>query len=202
MRFTTRPGGAGLQRHQRVAEHLRREEADVLRLEGDAHAALLARVGFLELALAAAAGVDLALHRPHRAAELGGGVDRFFGRERGKAARHGHAEALEDGFALVFVDVHEAPPDRGPSYRARPRPSVSARLSPSGVGLVLAIGDLAGGDAGADLRREFFLDRPGLRACCAARTWRRRRARPPRPRTRTCRRRRTRSTSGPMITGR
>src|SRR5690606_6249467 len=100
---------ACLQRDQRVAEHLRGEETDIFRLEGDADAALLTRGSFLELALAAAASVDLALHRPDRTAELGGGVDRFFGGEGREAARNRGAEALEDGFALVFVDVHGGP---------------------------------------------------------------------------------------------
>ena len=97
---------ARLQRHQRVAEHLRGIEADIFRLEGNAHATLLAGRRFLELALAAPAGMDLTLHRPDRAAELGGGVDGLFGSEGRKAPRDRRAEALEDSFALVFVDVH------------------------------------------------------------------------------------------------
>ncbi len=68
-------GGAGLDRDQRRAQHLLGEFVDLGDRLGDADAALVAGGGFLELALAAAAGMDLALHHPDRAGEfLGGGV--------------------------------------------------------------------------------------------------------------------------------
>jgi hypothetical protein len=52
--------------------------------------------------------VDLRLHDEHRSAQLFGSLDRFFDRERGVPARNRDAELREDGFGLVFVDVHEA----------------------------------------------------------------------------------------------
>ena len=59
----------GLHRDQRRAQHLLGEFIDLGDRFGDAHAALVAGGGFLELALAAAAGVDLALHHPDRAGQ-------------------------------------------------------------------------------------------------------------------------------------
>ncbi len=61
---------AGLDRDQGRAQHLLGEFVDLGDRLGDAHAALVAGGGFLELALAAAAGMDLALHHPDRAGKL------------------------------------------------------------------------------------------------------------------------------------
>ena len=61
-------GRAGLDRDQRRAEHLLGEGLHLVDRLGEAHAALVAGRGLLELALAAAAGVDLRLHDPERAA--------------------------------------------------------------------------------------------------------------------------------------
>ena len=61
---------AGLRRHQRRAQHLSCERLDLLDRAGEPHAAFVAGRGLLEAALAAAAGVDLALHHPDRAAKL------------------------------------------------------------------------------------------------------------------------------------
>src|SRR5262249_53412252 len=118
----------------------------------------LARGGFLELALAAAAGVDLALHRPYRAAKLGRRRRRLLRRERGKAARRRRAEGLQDSFALVFVDVHLSLGARGIGgvlhAGERRRQVLAEALIEAHLGLafgVIAIGDFAGGDAGAEL---------------------------------------------------
>ena len=62
--------GAGLHRHQRRAQHLLGESLDFIDRLGEPNAAFVARRGFLEAALAAPAGVDLALHHPKRPAEL------------------------------------------------------------------------------------------------------------------------------------
>ena len=64
---------AGLHRDQRLAEHLLGEFVDLGDRLGEADAALGVGGGFLELALAAAAGMDLALHHPERAGKLLGG---------------------------------------------------------------------------------------------------------------------------------
>ena len=61
---------SGLDRDQGRAQHLLGELVDLGDRLGDAHAALVAGGSFLELALAAAAGVDLALHHPDRAGKL------------------------------------------------------------------------------------------------------------------------------------
>ena len=59
--------------------------------------------------LAAAAGVDLRLHHPDRAAQFVGALDRLVDGERRHAARHRHAEFAQHGFGLIFVDVHDDP---------------------------------------------------------------------------------------------
>jgi hypothetical protein len=53
-------------RHQRAAQHLLGLGLGLLDRFGEAHAALVAGVGLLEVALAAAAGVDLRLDDPER----------------------------------------------------------------------------------------------------------------------------------------
>jgi hypothetical protein len=52
--------------------------------------------------------MDLGLHDEHRATELLGGLDGFIDGEGGEAARNGDAELFENGFGLVFVNVHGA----------------------------------------------------------------------------------------------
>jgi hypothetical protein len=59
-------GRAGLMRHERAAEHLLGLGLGLFDRFGQAHTAFVARVGFLEAALAAAACVDLRLHDPER----------------------------------------------------------------------------------------------------------------------------------------
>ena len=86
-------------RDQRHAQHARRFLAHVVDRFDDLHAA----------ALAAAAGVDLRLHHPDRTTEFLGRRHRFIDGESRNAAGHGHAEAAQHVFGLVFVDVHESP---------------------------------------------------------------------------------------------
>src|SRR6185437_7321703 len=88
--------GAGLVRLQLHAEDLAGEACDVFERPGDLDAA----------ALAAAAGMDLRLDDPDRAAEPLRGLRGFTDAESGIAARHGNAEAGKDFLALVFVDLH------------------------------------------------------------------------------------------------
>jgi hypothetical protein len=99
----------GLERDERFSEHLLREGPHLLGRPREAHAALVAGLRLLEPALAAAAGVDLRLHHPDRPAELLRRRFRLLGRHQRLAARHRHAELLEDGLGLVFVDVHRIP---------------------------------------------------------------------------------------------
>jgi len=53
--------------------------------------------------------VDLGLHDEHRSAQLFSGGDGLLDGKGGIAARNRGAELCEDGFGLVFVDVHEGP---------------------------------------------------------------------------------------------
>jgi hypothetical protein len=78
------------------AEDLAGQALDVVDRLGDLDAA----------ALAPAAGVDLCLHHPDRAAEFLRGFHRLLHGERRDAARHGHAEAAQDLLALVLVNLH------------------------------------------------------------------------------------------------
>ncbi len=103
-------GRAGLDRDQGLAEHLRGMRADLVDRVGEADAALGVGAELLELALAAAAGVDLRLDDPQRSGQLLGGGDRFLDAHRGMAGGHRHAELREQLFGLIFVDVHGARP--------------------------------------------------------------------------------------------
>jgi hypothetical protein len=97
---------AGLDGDQGLAEHLLGMGADFLGALGQADAALGVGAEFLELALAAAAGVDLRLDHPQRPGELAGGRHRFLDAHRGMAGGDGHAELREQFLGLIFVDVH------------------------------------------------------------------------------------------------
>ena len=61
-------------------------------------------------ALAAAAGMDLRLHHPDRAAQFLCRRDRFLHREGGLAFGDGHAESAQHLFCLIFVDIHGVSP--------------------------------------------------------------------------------------------
>ena len=73
---------------------------------GKPHAALLAGRRFLELALAAPARMDLRFDDPERAAELLRRSLGLVGREDRDALGNWQPKLFQDGFALVFMDVH------------------------------------------------------------------------------------------------
>jgi hypothetical protein len=98
----------GLDRHQRAPKHLGGKLLHLVDRLGDAHTALVAGLRFLELALAAAARVDLGFDGPHLAAEFRRGRNGFIDREGRKALRNRNAELREHRFRLVLVDVHAA----------------------------------------------------------------------------------------------
>ena len=75
--------------------------------EGQANATLGIRGQFLELALAAATSMDLALDHIKRAGQLLGRRFRFIRREDRNAFGDGSAEALQQSFALIFMNVHD-----------------------------------------------------------------------------------------------
>ena len=99
-------GGAGLDGDQRIAEHFLDELLDFVDRLGEAHAALFTGGGFLELALAAAARMNLRLDDPERTAEFLGGGFGFLDLENWNAARNRHSEFLENGFRLILVNIH------------------------------------------------------------------------------------------------
>jgi hypothetical protein len=76
---------AGLHRDQRRTQHLLGEFIDLCDRLGDADAALVSGRSFLELALAATAGMDLALHDPDRTGK------RLGSRIRIRGLQHRHA---------------------------------------------------------------------------------------------------------------
>jgi len=61
-------------------------------------------------ALAAAAGMDLGLHHPDRAAQRFGGLHGLFHREGRHALRDRHAESAQHLFGLIFMDIHGVSP--------------------------------------------------------------------------------------------
>jgi hypothetical protein len=66
---------------------------------GEAHAALVARVGFLEVALAAAARVDLRLDHPDGAVDLAGGGLGILRPQDGAAVETGQPAARRSSLA-------------------------------------------------------------------------------------------------------
>ena len=106
---------SGLHRDQRRAQHLLDVVIDLGNRLGDAHAALVAGGGLLELALAAAAGVDLALHHPDRAGKGFRGGVRIGRPQHRHALRDRHAEFVQQRLGLVFMDIHLR---RSPNPRA------------------------------------------------------------------------------------
>src|ERR1700688_1077889 len=102
---------SGLHRDQGRAQHLPGEFIDLGDRFCDAHAALVAGAGLLELALAAAAGVDLALHPPDRAGKRLRRDVGIGGPQHRHAARDRHAEFMQQRLGLVFVNIHEMAPE-------------------------------------------------------------------------------------------
>ena len=88
--------GPGLDRHQPLAEQVGGRLAHLV----------IGLARFDAAGLAAGAGMNLRLHRPVPAAELGRGIDRLVGAEGDGALRHRHAEAGQQFLGLILVDVH------------------------------------------------------------------------------------------------
>ena len=101
-------GRAGLLGDQRVAEHLVDVGDHLVDRLGQTNAALGVRAEFLELALAAAAGMDLALHHIERSGQLLRRRLGLAGLEDGDAVGDRRAERLQKCLALVLMDVHVA----------------------------------------------------------------------------------------------
>ena len=101
---------AGLDGDERVAQHVVRRRADLVGILRQPHAALGVGAEFLELALAAAAGMNLRLHHIDRPRQLFRSGDGFVYAHRCDPRRNRHAEFREDFLGLIFVDVHERMP--------------------------------------------------------------------------------------------
>ncbi len=99
-------GRAGLVCDQRAAQHLFRFLRGLFDRFRQAHATLFAGVGLLELALAAAAGVDLRLDHPERPVKLARGGLGLFGAQHRAAVADRGAIAAQQGLGLIFMDVH------------------------------------------------------------------------------------------------
>ena len=97
---------AGLDRHQRVAEHVVGRGADLVGRLRQPDAALGFGWQLLELALAAPPGVDLRLDDEQRPGELARRRDRLVDGHRRIARRDRDAELGEEILRLIFVDVH------------------------------------------------------------------------------------------------
>ena len=99
-------GVAGLDRHQRVAQHVGCRRANLILGLRQPHAALGVRPKLLELALAASAGMDLRLDHIKRPGQRLRRRDRFLHAHRRMAGGNGHAELRQQFLGLIFVDVH------------------------------------------------------------------------------------------------
>ncbi len=102
-------GRAGLHGDERVAQHFLGVGLNLGNRFGEADTALGFGRQFLELALATAAGMDLALHHIKRARKLLGRFNRFSNGEGRKARRHVGAVGFQDRLALIFMDIHGFP---------------------------------------------------------------------------------------------
>ena len=103
-------GGAGLMGHQRAAQHLLGFLGGFLDRAGQAHAALFASIGFLEMALATAAGMDLCLDDPEGSVQLACGCLGLFGFQNHPAIADRCAVLPKKRLCLVFMNVHETVP--------------------------------------------------------------------------------------------
>ncbi len=101
------PRRAGLDGDESVPQHLLGELLGLARRLGEANAALVARRGLLELALAASAGMDLRLDHDGRRADPGRGLLDLVRAEGDEALAGLDAVFCEKVFSLMLVDVHE-----------------------------------------------------------------------------------------------
>ncbi len=99
-------GRTRLGRDQRVAEHFLGECDDFVDRLGEANAALGVGAEFLELALAAATSMNLALDHVKRAGKRLGSRFDFFDLQNRNALGNRRSKALEQGLGLIFMNVH------------------------------------------------------------------------------------------------
>ncbi len=102
-------GGTGLVRDQRASQHLAGQFLGLGHGFGQTHAALLAGGGFGEMALAAAAGMDLRLDHPQRAVQLARGRFGLVGLGHDTTVADRRAVMAQQRLGLIFVNVHRDP---------------------------------------------------------------------------------------------
>jgi hypothetical protein len=88
------------------AEHLASKLLHLVDRFGETDATFVAGGGFLELALAAAARVNLAFDHPDRTIERFSRRLRFRCLQHRNPSRDRHTELTQQRFGLIFVDVH------------------------------------------------------------------------------------------------
>jgi hypothetical protein len=123
---------AGLDSHQRLAEHLGSVLPHLVDGVGETNTTLGVVTELLELALAAAARVDLRLHHPQRPGEFLRRFDSLINAHRRMARRHRHAVLREQLLGLIFVDVHRGALKQIASIDAKQR---AARNAANAAGL-------------------------------------------------------------------
>ncbi len=110
MRLTCLPAGPVWMGDEGAAQHLAGQLVGFRDRAGEADAALFAGLGFLEVALAATARMDLRLDHPERAVESACRGLGLFGLQHHAAVRNRGAEAAQKRLGLIFVDVHASCP--------------------------------------------------------------------------------------------
>ncbi len=101
---------AGLMGDKRAPQHLLGLFGGFFDGLGKANAALVARIRFLEFALAASARVYLRFDNPKRAVHFARGCFGVFGLKHRAAVRYWTTVFAKQSFCLVFMDVHEVRP--------------------------------------------------------------------------------------------
>ena len=89
-----------------MRQHLVGEEPHIVDRFRDAHAALLARRGLLEVALSAPSGMNLRFHDRDGTAQFLRDRNGLLWRKGCVSARNGNAVISEDRFGLIFMHIH------------------------------------------------------------------------------------------------
>ena len=110
MRFDDLARGARLMGHERAAQHLLGLGLRLFDGFRKTDAALVAGTGFLEMPLAATAGMDLRLHDPERSVQLARCRLGLLGLQDGASVADRRSVVAQESLRLVFMDIHAAIP--------------------------------------------------------------------------------------------